>query len=246
MTMFVLMFPIAAAATTLSAPPTRPPDYTEPRTATVNAAGAKVIHISGRAGFLHVQGKRGASQVSVRGMARADRERNLQDIRLVAHRTGDDIYIAADIPEQHDFDWRGSQALDLDIDVPDNVKLDVDDGSGDLTIRGTSGVDLHDGSGNIELENIAGDVGIEDGSGEITVHRVSGGVEVRSDGSGSVTIETVTGSVRIGRKGSGNVDVSDIGGDFTVEEKGSGGIEYQNVKGRVDVPARRHRRRYGS
>lgn len=45
--------------------------YESPRNAVVNAVGARVISIDAGAGFLHVNGRPGLTQVRVTGVARA-------------------------------------------------------------------------------------------------------------------------------------------------------------------------------
>src|SRR5215208_51075 len=74
--------------------------YTAPRNATVDARGATVVRIEAAAGILRVEGKRGLGEVRVRATARASRERDLDEIQLVAERRGDAVEIRAVIPER--------------------------------------------------------------------------------------------------------------------------------------------------
>jgi len=241
-------------------------DYTAARNAIVNAAGARLIRIEAGAGYLNVTGRTGISQVRVNGIARASNRRILDEIRLQAERHGDEVLIKVITPDSNHSLWdlfRGDyrQQLDLDIDVPINIPLDVSDGSGELKIRGTGAVSLNDGSGDLEVSGVTGDVRIHDGSGNVVVRGIGGDVEV-DDGSGNIDANNITGNFTIGDDGSGNVDVSGVGGtmridskgsgavsvnrvggDFIVDHKGSGSIEYNTVKGRVSVPERRRRNR---
>src|SRR4026208_2159712 len=112
-------------------------DYTAPRTAVVNAAGARVIRISAGAGYLNVTGRTGINQVRVTGVARAPRRRILEEIKLQAERQGDEWVIKVITPDNDNSLWdvfRGDwhQQLDLDIDVPINTPLQVEEGSGEL------------------------------------------------------------------------------------------------------------------
>src|SRR5678815_4898346 len=98
-------------------------DYTAPRNATVNAAGARSIRIETGSGFLHVNGKPGTSEVRVTGEASASSRRILEQIKLTAERHGDEVLIKTEMPDQDHSFWdmvRGdySMALDLTIDVP--------------------------------------------------------------------------------------------------------------------------------
>ena len=241
-------------------------DYTAPRNAVVNAAGARLIRVEAGAGFLHINGRPGLTQVRVTGVARASSRRILDEIRLQAERQGDVVVVKMVVPEGASSFWnffRGgySEALDLTIDVPVTTPLDVSDGSGETTIKGTGpvtivdgsgdlemsgitgNVDITDGSGNIILRGVDGDVHIDDGSGDIDSNNVTGNFTIGHDGSGAVDVVGVGGTMRIGEKGSGPVSVSRIGGDFIVAAKGSGNIDYNTVKGSVSIPERRHRSR---
>jgi putative adhesin len=234
-------------------------DYTEPRNAVVDAKGARVIRIVARAGELRVEGKPGATQVQVRGTARASSERLLADIKLIAERRGDTVVIEADIP--HRGGWRALndayRGLDLVIDVPQGAALEVEDSSGDLEIRKVGALDLDDSSGSIELHDIEGAVRVDDSSGEVRIEGVkgdvrlrdsSGGIEVRhvtgsvtveNDSSGEIEMADVSGTIHVERDSSGGIHVADVGGDFIVDRDGSGDIDMRNVKGTVRIPGRR-------
>jgi hypothetical protein len=244
----------------------RAQDYTAPRNAVVNAAGARSIRVIAGAGFLHINGRPGLTQVRVTGVARASSRRILDEIKLQAERQGDVVLIKMVVPEGASSFWNlfhgsYSQALDLTIDVPVGTPLDVTDGSGETTIKGTGPVTIVDGSGDLEVTGITGRVDITDGSGNITIHGVDGDVHVDdgsgdidannitgnftigADGSGSVDIAGVGGTMRIDAKGSGPVNVSRVGGDFIVDSKGSGNIDYNTIKGTVSIPEKRRRSR---
>ena len=238
--------------------------YSAPRNAAVDAAGARTVEVDAAAGILRVEGKPGLRQVQVSGTARASSQRLLNEIKLIAERRGDLVFIKADMPENNgshwDDDW--SVALDLVIQVPQGINadisdgsgdtkiynvgaLDASDGSGDLSVDGAAGsVRISDGSGSLTIENVGGDVRVSDGSGEINVRNVSGSFTVASDGSGSISATDVRGSVVIENDGSGEIEVNQVGKDFRVERKGSGSIDYADVRGSVDVPERRRDRRH--
>jgi len=231
--------------------------YTAPRNATVDASGAKAVEVEAAAGSLRVEGRAGLRQVQVTGTARASSQRLLNDIKLIAERRGDVVFIKADILDD---DWQNSEvALDLVIAVPQGMNAEISDGSGDarvtdvgdleandgsgeFTVIGARSVRITDGSGELTIENIGGDVRVRDGSGEVNVRNVSGSFIVESDGSGGLSARDVRGSVIVESDGSGGIDVNGVGKDFRVENKGSGSIDYAQVSGTVDVPDRRDRR----
>jgi DUF4097 and DUF4098 domain-containing protein YvlB len=238
-------------------------NYTAPRNAVVDASGAKSVEVEAAAGSLRVEGKAGLKQVQVTGTARASSQQFLNQIRLIAERRGDVVFIKADIP---DHEWRSgfndnySGSLDLVIQVPQGINADVSDGSGDakifnvgsleaadgsgdLSVDGAAGsVRITDGSGQLTIANVGGDVTVSDGSGEIDVRNVTGSFTVESDGSGSIYATDVRGSVFVESDGSGDIDVNKVGRDFKVDSKGSGSIDYASVTGQVDIPER-HRDR---
>jgi hypothetical protein len=236
---------------------------TAPRTARVSAGGARVARIEARAGTLRIEGRAGVTEIQARGTARASSRALLDQVRLTAERRGDVVYVIVEIPELRG-NWSDDDehaSLDLVVEVPKTLALDVEDRSGDLAIRGVGPLELvdhsgdatiedvggrlqvRDGSGELRIRDVRGDVTLDDGSGSVHLHTIRGSVTVDRDGSGSFDAENVTGSVRIGSKGSGSVDVAHVGGDFVVDRKGTGSIEHRDVRGRVDVPERDRRRR---
>jgi hypothetical protein len=227
-------------------------DAKAPREATVDASGAKQVRVLARAGELKIHGRQGASSVTVQGTACASNEGALADVKLVAERRGTIVYIEASIPENN---WFGGQgALDLDIEVPASIALEVDDGSGEASVTGVASLKIEDGSGELTIADVAGavsvddgsgslkvtgvggEVRIKDGSGEITIRDV-GSVRIDEDGSGGVQIANVKGDVLIDDDGSGSIDVREVAGNFTVEDDGSGSIEHHGVHGRVRIPS---------
>ncbi|HEX6575088.1 MAG TPA: hypothetical protein VF042_08940 [Gemmatimonadaceae bacterium] len=236
--------------------------YTSPRNAEVGSAGAKSVRIDAAAGSLRIEGRSGIDQVRIRGTAKASRKGDLDDIKLIAERHGDQVYIKADMPDDDRRGWRGDwyeRSLDLIIEVPVSLRLDVDDGSGEaefintgsidfedgsgeITIRGIKGdVEVSDGSGGITIEGVTGNVRVSDGSGEIRARNISGDFVIDEDGSGNIDVSEVGGEMRVENDGSGNIDVDRISGDFVVERDGSGSIRYDTVKGRVRIPERYRR-----
>ena len=225
-------------------------DQKASREASVNVDGARKVRVLASAGELKIHGAEGASAVAVHGTACASTEERLADIKLVAERRGDVVHIEAVIPDN----WSsGARALDLDIEVPASIPLEVEDGSGSAQIRGVGSVQIEDGSGELEIDgvrgavtvddgsgslniaNVEGQVRIKDGSGEIVVHDVAS-VLIDEDGSGGVQLSRVRGNVVIRDDGSGSISVAEVAGDFTVDSDGSGGIDHRDVRGRVRIP----------
>jgi hypothetical protein len=209
--------------------------HRSPREATVKTNGARRIRVIARAGDLKIQGRAGASTVAVHGTACSSRESGLDEIKLIAERRGDEIHVEASMPDEW---FGGARRLDLSLEVPSSLPLDVDDSSGSVEIRDVAALEIEDSSGELRIENVAGAVTVRDGSGEIVIDG-AGSVVIADDGSGSVRISGVKGSVVVQDDGSGSIEVSDVGGDFAVEHDGSGGITHDGVRGTVRIPRRR-------
>jgi hypothetical protein len=230
-------------------------DHTLPRRLTTPSAGVERITIIGKAGKLRVEGRDALAEVVASGVACSSDEDFLQGMNLFASRRGGELRIEVRMPEKKSFFGSFSAALDFTVLVPAGVALsiedgsgeteivnvgrtEIEDGSGDLTIRGVRGdLRVTDGSGSLEIADVSGSVRIEDGSGGIDVRRVEGNVTIE-DGSGSIDVRNVRRDVLVEDDGSGSIEVSDVGGNFTVREDGGGGISHHRVAGRVEVPTR--------
>ena len=203
----------------------------------LDAAGVKTLHVIARAGSLRIDGQAGASAIAVHGTACASRQGVLDDIQLKVRRSGSEATVEAVIPDSFNWLGGGQARLDLVLEVPAGVALEVDDGSGSIEIRHVASAAVQDGSGEMVIEDVAGEVRITDGSGAIQV-RDAGSVVIDEDGSGGISISGVRGNVLVKDDGSGSISVREVAGDFTVEDDGSGGISHTAVHGRVRIPSR--------
>lgn len=68
---------------------------------------------------------------------------------------------------------------------------------------------LHFGA---EITRVTGNLRINDGSGDIRIETVGGNVTIDEDGSGDIRVRNVAGSFETGDSGSGDVDYSDVRG----------------------------------
>jgi hypothetical protein len=227
-------------------------DHRGERTESLDAVGVARVEIDARAGRLEVEGREGASRIEARGEICASSEDLLREIELRARRSGDVLHLEVVIPDGKG--WRSQGSMDLSVELPADLEVEIDDGSGDMVVRGatvgrvddgsgdlrfedTRGrLELDDGSGNIRIVRHEGSIELDDGSGDVEIRDVRGDVRVDDDGSGNLRFEDVTGSVRVDDDGSGDIVARSIGGDFVVGDGGSGSIRHRNVAGRVDVP----------
>jgi hypothetical protein len=215
------------------------------------------VVVTSGAGWLRIQGHPGFDRIQARGVAHASSEAFLAATTLGVSQRGDTVFVAAVTPADTG-SAAGPPGLDLTIDVPGDVALDVTDASGETIIHdvgplrlatsGTGGVEIDgvrgaldavDGPGDFQAANVHGDVRIRDGSGAIYLSNIAGSVDIPVDGAGEIQVADVTGSVHVGAKSSGEVSARNIGGDLLVDATGSGSVEYHDVQGRVALP--RHR-----
>jgi DUF4097 and DUF4098 domain-containing protein YvlB len=219
-----------------------------------SASGADLVSIIANAGDLVVEG--GGTEIVITGRACASSESRLEELDVKLDTRGGRVEIETEMPESS-WSWFGSNYayIDLEVRVPTDLAVRIDDGSGDLTVSGIASADIEDGSGDVDVRDVSGEVSVNDGSGDIYITGAgsvwvddgSGDIDVRDarevmiddDGSGDIDIQDVTGSVTVGDDGSGSIRVADVGGDFTVHSDGSGGIRHSNVGGTVDIPRQR-------
>jgi len=115
------------------------------------------------------------ADVSIRAVRRASRER-LDHIKLEVRETASGVSIEAN---KKDDNWRGQNnnvvETEFDIQVPQDVKLDVDVFSSDIRVSGVNGQqELHTFSGNIEVTDALGSVDAETFSGDIDLKLAQG------------------------------------------------------------------------
>jgi hypothetical protein len=147
-------------------------------------------------------------------------------IKLSLTRKGDKAYLLSEIHSEH---FLGeSPFIDLLVKVPSTLALNIKDGSGSIQVDDVSAaIELTDGSGSIVMNNI-GTLALVDGSGSIIITKATGAITLQ-DGSGSIQINNVIGDVTID-DGSGSIKVNQVQGIVAIKD-GSGGIEVANTNG---------------
>lgn len=121
-----------------------------------------------------------------------------------------------------------SPYIDLKLQVPMALALDLDDGSGAILIKGmTANIKVKDGSGELIIHG-GNDVSIDDGSGAIEVTQLNGNLAI-TDGSGAITVTDIKGNITID-DGSGEIAVANVQNTVSITD-GSGDINVINTKG---------------
>ena len=157
------------------------------KTATIRAGGTlRVKNFSGR---VTITGSR-RGDVAIHAIRRATRDR-LDHIKLEVRETSSGVTIEAN---KKDNDWheKDNNVVDteLDIQVPEDVRLDVDVFSSDVRIADVTGDQkLHTFSGNIDVAGTTGSFEAETFSGDIELKLGQGA-------GGRVDFDTFSGSLR--------------------------------------------------
>jgi DUF4097 and DUF4098 domain-containing protein YvlB len=195
------------------------------REARLELAGVSRIVLDAGAGELRVTGRADTTVVTAEGTACAGTEARLEDLQIFHEKRGDVLHVWTDRTQEPQIriGWvEDSGRLDLTVELPSSLPIDIDDGSGGAVVKSVATLRLEDGSGDLDLADLRGDVTIEDGSGSLTLVGADGNVTIE-DGSGEVVITGVKGDVTV-EDGSGDVTIRQVGGAVTITEDGSGEI----------------------
>lgn len=226
--------------------------HTAARRATTTASGVSRVVIHTDSGWLKVDGTPGATQIVASGTACTSDEDFLQRITLTMKKSGSDLHITAEMPEQRISFGFFSARLDLGITLPAGLPVvinddsgwikvsnlgttTIDDDSGAIEVRNVRGnLTIHDDSGAIDIDGVTGNVTVEDDSGELIVKNVSGNVEIEDD-SGSISVARIEGSLRIREDDSGSISVQNVKRDVVIDDDGSGSIDVADIGGNFTV-----------
>jgi DUF4097 and DUF4098 domain-containing protein YvlB len=231
----------------------------EERNLSLDATGIEGVEIECGAGILNVKGTDDLETIDVKayiivkGIDEDDFKSFIKDnVTLSLKKEGNRAVLISkvDFSSISSLFKKKEAKIDLEVRIPKELKLSIDDGSGSIRVSdissnvkiedgsGSMKIDIikgnlkiDDGSGSITAKNIDGHVKIEDNSGEIEVEMVKGDVDVE-DSSGSIKIRNVSGSVTVD-DGSGSIYIDGVEQDVAIKDDGSGSLKIKNVKGKV-------------
>ncbi|MGB0134581.1 DUF4097 family beta strand repeat-containing protein [Dokdonella sp.] len=202
----------------------------------VDRAGLMALVAKNGSSDVRIRGIADIGRIEVRGRACASDPADLDRLTVEQRRDGDRLVLEVGRDTGMSFSLFGSHYayLDLEIRVPLDLAVEVDNGSGDIDVRDVARLRYDGGSGDLEVENVAGELDIEVGSGDIEGSNV-GPVRLRSISSGDVNLRKIGGDVTVGRVGSGDLDLRAISGGVEVDRIGSGDVTVDDVQGSVTV-----------
>jgi len=133
-------------------------------------------------------------------------ERKLPQINVALTQQADGYKVQPNMGPQG-----GDAHVDLDVEVPMDVVINAQSGSGDVSISDVNGnVSVTTYNGDAELHNITGDVDITSRHGDTSVTSATG--DVRLNGAG------------------GEVELTDVGGNATIQGEFYGPIRLKNIE----------------
>lgn len=202
----------------------------------LSTEGIHKLKIDSGSGFLKVTGNESLRAIEVRAeiivKGKSDKDATeyiRKNVVLTLEKNGDKAILVSKFKNKL---FSGSRAINLTVNVPKNIHIDVDEGSGKMSIQDITGdIYVDDSSGEIEIENIQGNVKIDDGSGSVSVNDVEGDVSI-DDGSGEIDVSGVSGTVVVD-DGSGSINIEGVGGDVHIKDDGSGSLSIRDVKGKI-------------
>ena len=206
-------------------------DYQATETLNLSASGIDQLSVDAGAGFMIIEGDDSLDNIQVIGDISA--YANKYKFSLV--KKGNKAVLISDPNSKDISNWFGgdSPKIDLTIKVPRGMSLSVDDGSGDIDISNIDGeVYVDDGSGSLSLKSIGNSVEIEDGSGNLALSDIKGAIKI-DDGSGNLEVRRAGSSIEI-EDGSGQITLVDVAGKVSVDD-GSGNLLIKQVKGHVTI-----------
>jgi DUF4097 and DUF4098 domain-containing protein YvlB len=189
------------------------------RTLSLPSSQGGYLAIDAGAGFLKVAGREGQSTIEVqaqivgRGFSGEDLDAFIKEkVVLTLEKTPRGAALKAEIKQRSWSSFMLGARIDLTVTVPKATHLSIDDGSGDMVVEDLQGnLTIDDGSGDIQVKNVTGDVKVDDGSGSMTLLHIGGSVTVE-DGSGSILIDDVAKDVHLGNTGRGGLKVKNVKG----------------------------------
>jgi hypothetical protein len=138
----------------------------------------------------------------------------------------------------------GDSDIELDIEIPRSTSVAVDVASADISVTGVSGpgryrtasgdLILQDIAGNVEWEGVSADVRVDAVAGlEIAGKTISGDVSIRAPRLTRLELSTTSGDIKLDADltGKGPFAIRSISGDVTMVARGAIAVEAQSVTG---------------
>ena len=226
-----------------------------------NVSGDTKISV-GEDGTIHVKARK-----RVRGTSEERAKRLLENVEVRMEQEGDEVLLKPHLYEQ-DRGWAdlfrgGRVAVDFEITVPRELRLEAHTVSGDIVLAGLRGpmdvqsvsgeLVLTDAQGPLRLKTVSGDGDLTAFAGQLVANTVSGDLTFRNVRLHGSDVVTVSGDVRIDgeldkarehrmKTISGDVDLHLTGGSYDVRFSSMSGDLDSEIPGEISREGRRDKR----
>jgi len=230
------------------ATPARAHVYRESVQRTIPVDGATVIRVTNPNGLVRIRPAEGSEiQLVAKKIARAGDE---DEARLLASRARvsvaegpEEVRIKVEVPSRKrqksglaalfGFVRRSRVAVDLFLDVPEGMRIELTTASGDIDVEGMrAGGEVSATSGDVWLSDCRGDFSISVASGDVEIEAVEGKLRL-SSASGELSVRDIAGPVSVS-VASGDFDGADIEGSFALDGA-SGDVNLERCEGEIEV-----------
>jgi uncharacterized protein YfaP (DUF2135 family) len=202
---------------------------------TLNVSGPVDLDVQTGSGNITVQ-PGDSSRVEVRAQLHSDGGENVEArIKQIVEnppiqQEGNTIRIG----HSDDHDLFNHISISYEIMTPKETHLRAKSGSGNEQIEGIAGpVDAASGSGTLRLHDIGAELHASTGSGDVDIQNAQGRARV-SSGSGTIRVTGIAGAVTVST-GSGDVKLDQTAAGDVEVSTGSGEVELNHVQGAVRV-----------
>ncbi|GAA1714389.1 hypothetical protein GCM10009745_73350 [Kribbella yunnanensis] len=124
-----------------------------------------------------------------------------------------------------DCGWNCS--ADYEVTVPRGTKVVGENGSGDLSFTGVAGVDATSRSGEVDLNDVTGDVKLDLTSGDVSIQNLTGRLNIKAN-SGDIDADGLRG---------GPIDIETSSGDIGLDLTEANDIRVKGTSGDVEITA---------
>jgi len=209
--------------------------HSEPRTLVLDYAGVRSVHFVVGQHELRIAAA-ATPAAGISGHACASSADALGQLSVRQERVGEQLRVTLERVPAGSWSLFGSHYayLKLQAEVPGNLPIEVDVGSGDAWINGVAALTARVGSGDLEARAVQGALSISVGSGDATLDGMAA-LTVDSIGSGDLEARDVRGAVTVGSIGSGDFELQGADGDVDIGSIGSGDAVLERVSGNVTV-----------
>ena len=185
----LLLAPLAAFAS--------PCKFEAPRNLQLDLTGVRAVQIEVHSQDVHLVGRDSSKGLTLTGKACASDQATLDHLQVTQRREGDQLLIDIGGDNHVPLTLFGSSYANLDVSVqlPANLPVNVSVGSGDATVSGVRQLQGQVGSGDLHVSHVAEKFSASVGSGDIDASDI-GRLDLGSVGSGDFKAQGITGDPR--------------------------------------------------